>query len=512
MGDSNKKNQTIAKNTAFLFIRMIFVMCVSLYTSRITLRCLGFENFGIYNVVGSVVVFFSFLQSALKNATSRYLTYEIGIGNSDKIKQIYSMAINSHFLLAIILLIILEAGGVWFINNKLEIDESRLMATNWVFQFSLLTFFISIVRMPFESNVISHERMSFYAILSIAEVVLKLAVVFSLVYSTIDKLIIYSILLFLVALIIFICYIFYCKKTFKDCYYMKYWDVSILKQFCTYSGWSLLVNSSCVMRNQCISIFFNQFLGIISNAALGITNQVVGALNAFVVNFTQAYTPQIIKSYASQDYNYFLKLIFAASKLSYLLLLLISAPILLNLDFILSLWLDDYPAMTPIYIQSIIVYYLIDALQMPLVNAVHATGNLKTHQIMMSAIVFMVIPVTYITLKLGYDGSVVLWISSIANIVCAIVRIVYMQYLINLPLAQYLKDVIFRLVLITAILLPIMLVIINNLSMGWICLIVSSCASTIIVIIGGFYIGLTSNERQVVMKFPIINKIFKTRK
>lgn len=506
---TESSTKTVAKNTGYLYLRMILVMGVSLFTSRVILRTLGFEDFGIYNVVGSVVVFLSFLQAALRNASFRYLTYELGTGNEVSMRRVYSMAINSHALLALILLVIMEVGGVWFLNNKLNIAGDRLIAANWVYQFSLIVFCLTIIRTPYESNILAHEKMDFYAVTSIVEVVLKLLVVYMLTLLPLDKLITYSFLLMLVALILTGWYMLYCKQKFQDTQYERCWDKGVLKQFVGYSGWSLLVNGACITRSQCISIFFNMFMGVLANAALGIANQVISVLNTFVTNFTQAFKPQLIKSWASQEYDYFMKLIYSTSKISYFLLLLISVPVVVNIDFALKVWLGDYPPMAAVYVESIILYYLVDALQEPLVSSVHATGNLKFHQIMVSIIVFAFIPVSYIMLKLGCSGETVLVANAVTNIICAVGRTIYMRRLINLDLGLYFKKVICPTCIVTILSLPIPLIMKYYMVETWGSVILNSVVSVAILCVLCLIIGLDKSEKQLLYSIPLVKKILR---
>lgn len=506
---SEQNSQRVAKNTLYLFLRMILVMGVQLFTSRIILQTLGFEDFGIYNVVGSVVVFFSFLQAALRNATYRYLAFELGTGNNDRLRKIYSMAINSHLLLALIFFVLLEAGGVWFLNAKLNIPENRMYAANWAYQFSLITFCLGVVRTPYESNIIAHERMDFYAFLSIVEVVLRLVIVYALLLSPVDKLIMYSLLMTLVYVLLSLCYWIYCKIKFNDCKFIRCWDPDIIKQFCSYSGWSLLVNGACIVRSQCISIFFNLFLGVVANAALGIANQVISAMNSFVSNFTQAYNPQLIKSYASKDMGYFNTLIFSTSKLSYYLLFIISVPIVVNIDFVLNIWLGDYPEMTSVFIETIVLYYLIDALQSPLVTAVHATGKLKTHQIIVASIVFGMIPIAYLLLYIGLPGFWVLILNALCNLVCAVARTIYMKRLINLDLAKYMKDVVCPVSVVTMLSLPLPIYLLVSLEAGWNSFFINSIVSVVIASVVVYLIGLNQAEKNMLKRMPILNKVFK---
>lgn len=502
-------SQQVAKNTLYLFLRMILVMGVSLFTSRIVLQTLGVEDFGIYNIVGSVVVFFSFLQAALKNATYRYLAFELGTGDISNLSKVYSMAINSHLMLAIILLIILECGGVWFLNAKLNIPPSRLVAANWTYQFSLISFCVGVIRTPWESNIIAHEKMDFYAIISILEVLAKLAIVYVLIIIPFDKLITYAFLMMIIYILLSICYLAYCKLKLKDCVYCRYWDSRILKQFCTYSGWSLLVNAACIIRSQSFSIFFNLFFGVVANAAMGIANQVISALNSFVTSFTQAFNPQIIKSYASKELDYFNSLIFSASKLSYYLLFIISLPIVLNINFILKLWLGDYPEMVPVFIETIIIYYLIDAMQAPLLTAVHATGKLKTHQIVISIIVSLIIPLSYVMLKLGFPAYSIFVLNALSNILCAVVRVIIMKHLINLDIGSYVKEVVAPICLVTILTIPLPMYLASISGEGWSSFFCISGCTLIISLVSVLILGLNSRERKLLKEMPIINHLFK---
>lgn len=509
MSQQETNAQRVAKNTGFLFIRTTLVLVVSLYTSRVVLQTLGVDDFALYNVVGSIVVLFSFLQTALNNATYRYLAYELGRGDHERLVHVYSMAINTHLLLAFVLFIVLETGGVWFVNNKLVIDATRLPAANWAFQFSLLTFCVGIIRTPFNSSIIAHERMNFYALISIIEVFLKLGVVFLLLLSPFDKLISYSALLFLVSLVVMICYIIFCRVSFKDCRYYRYWDTGLLKQFSTYSGWSLLVNVADISTAQCLSIFFYNLLGTIANASLGIANQVIGALNSFLHTFTQAFNPQIIKNYAAGRYDSFMRMLFSTSKISYLLLLLLAIPIVTNIDWVLSVWLGEYPAFTPPFVQIIIVLSLIDAFQAPLWQAVHATGNIKTHQILMSSIKILTIPLVYIALKNGRDGNFALWIWTFLNLACAIVRTLYLRKLIQLDVVKYLKDVVVKIIVVTILSVPVPFLVAKCFSNGFIAFLCSSAIGCSLVLLTGFFYALSNEERLIFRSMPIINSFIK---
>lgn len=486
---------------------MILVLLVTLYTSRVILRILGVEDFGIYNLVSTFVVLLTFLKTALTNATSRYLTYEIGTKNINKLQQVFSMAINTHLCLAGISLIVMEIIGVWFVNHELNIPISRLEAANYVFQFSLLTFCISIIQTPFNSLIIAHERMNFYAFLSILEVLLKLGIVYLLLLSPFDKLISYSLFLLLITILVFLLYIYYSKTRLHHVKYIKFWETKWIKKFLTYSGWSLVVNGADILSLQSINIFFNKFIGITANAALGIASQVNNGINLFLSSFTQAFNPQIIKSYASKDYTYFNKLIFSTSKLSFILFILVAIPITINIDYILKIWLDTYPEHTANYIRAIVIFYLFDSFQTPLVTAVHATGKLKVHQTIIGIIKLATIPSMYLSFKMGGTGVTALIIWSGFNIISALARTIYMHTLIDLDLKLYLKDVISQVVLLLIIVYPLPFLIQRLLGNTFASLLYSTITSTIGICFVGYYITLNKSERNIVNNINFIKKI-----
>jgi O-antigen/teichoic acid export membrane protein len=490
---------------------MILVTIVNLYTSRIVLQTLGFEDFGLYNVIASVVVFFSFFNYALKNATTRFLSVELGKNDLLGLKQTYSMAINLHMIMAGAVLVILELVGVWFINTQLTIAPERMTAANWVFQFSLLTFCLSMMQIPYDASIIAHERMDFYAIISIVEALAKLGVAFLLIISPIDKLIAYGALMLLVALLVFGGYAGYCKAKLNECRYIRYWNKAHIRQFGAYSGWSLLVNTADVVVIQGRAILFNMFLGLVANAALGIANQVYNALAMFARNFASAFNPQIYKSYAAGEKKYFMQLVFSTSKISYYLLLLPLLPLLLNLPFVLEIWLGKYPDITPWYIAAMMLFAVFDAFQAPLWNAIFATGNIKTHQIMMAVIKLLVLPLSWLVLFLGDNGIWTLLVWGLGNVVCALARIIYAKGFLGLDLWNYTKEVIGQILLVTLLTVPLPAYIVYRLGQGWMSLGITTVLSILLICVCAYWVGLTKEEKQMVHKMPIINKFCKSK-
>ena len=334
MSNTTENNKRIAKNTLLLYFRMLFLMAVSLYTSRVVLNALGVEDFGIYNVVGGVVAMFSVLSGSLSTAISRFITYELGKGNKENLNKIFSSAVTIQFGLAGIIILLAETIGIWFLNIKMNIPEVRMEAANWVFQFSILTFAINLISVPYNASIIAHEKMSAFAYISILEAVGKLTIAYLITISPIDKLIFYAILMCAVALVVRLTYGNYCKRHFSECTYHFSWDKLLLKQMFGFAGWNFIGASSAILRDQGGNVVINLFCGPTVNAARGIAFQVNNAVNQFVTNFMTALNPQITKSYASGDKEYMMTLIFQGARLSFYMLFLLSLPILVNTHYL----------------------------------------------------------------------------------------------------------------------------------------------------------------------------------
>ena len=370
---TSENNKRIAKNTLLLYFRMLLLMVVSLYTSRVTLAALGVEDYGIYNVVGGVVAMFSMLSGSLSAAISRFITFELGRGDKERLKTVFSTSVNIQIGLAIIIMVLAEIGGVWFLNCKMNIATERLLAANWVLQCSIITFMINLISVPYNAAIIAHERMSAFAYISILETVLKLLVVYLLYVTLYDRLIVYAVLLCLVAIALRLIYGIYCKRNFEECTYHFIYDKSILRSMTGFAGWNFIGVASGALRGQGVNIVINLFCGAAVNAARAISFQVNNAVNSFASNFMTAINPQITKSYASGNYGYMMQLIFQGARLSYYLLLFISLPLILEADTVLKLWLEEVPEHTTLFVQLILVFGMEEALSNPLITAMLAT-------------------------------------------------------------------------------------------------------------------------------------------
>ena len=340
---TESNNKRIAKNTIILYFRMIITMTVSLYTSRIVLKALGVEDYGIYNVVGGVISMFSILSGSLSAAISRFLTFEIGKRNFERVKIIFSTSINIQIILAFLIIILAEIIGVWFLNNKMVIPEGRLVAANWVLQCSIITFAINLISVPYNAIIVAYERMKAFAYVSIIEVILKLLIVYILLISRLDKLILYAILLLCISIIIRFIYGIYCKIHFKESNYSFVFDKELMRSMTGFAGWNFFGAGSHLLMTQGVNMLMNVFFGVAVNAARGIAVQVDGSVMSFVSNFTTALNPQITKSYASEEKGYMFSLMCAGAKYSFFLLLILSLPILFQTETILYIWLGQVP-------------------------------------------------------------------------------------------------------------------------------------------------------------------------
>lgn len=441
----------IAQNTIYLYVRMLILMFVSLYTSRVVLRILGVEDYGIYNVVGGIVVLFTFLNNAMVTSTQRYLNYEIGRNDFNATQKVFSISLNIHLLISVLILVLSETIGLYFLNNTIQYPESRSLAVHVIYQLSVYTTCVKIIRAPYNAAIIAYERMSFYAYLSILEAILQLLIVFLLEKLHNDRLIMYGILLLVVAIAINLCYFVYCRLNFKACKYLFTRDRDLYKQLISFSGWSLLGGIANVASNQGLNIILNVFYGVTVNAAMGIASQVNTAVTSFVTSFQTAFNPQIVKAYAAGDFKYFINLILTTSKYSYLLLFIIALPIYICCPEVLQIWLTEVPDYSVSFCRLMIVFSLLDAIQGPLWFSVQATGKIKTYQILMSIMILLNLPIAYLFLKLGLPATAVLLVKCLINFITLFVRLWYLKMLYNFPVIKFINEVLYRVVLITLI-------------------------------------------------------------
>lgn len=400
---ATSNNKRIAKNTIYLYFRMLITMVVGLYTSRVVLNTLGVEDYGINNVVGGVVAMFSLISASISGSIGRFLTFELGRGDMDALKKVFSTSVTIQIILATLIVIVAEIIGIWFLNTKLQIPENRMYAAHWVFHCSIISFAIGLISIPYNASIISHEKMNVFAYMSILETILKLVIVYMLVISPFDKLITFSILGVVISIIIRLIYGWYCKRNFEECTYHFTFYKSLFKQMFGFAGWSFIGTSAGILRDQGSNIMINIFARTMTaNAAAGIAGTLTSVANSFVGGFMSALNPQITKCYASNDFNNLIPLLYRGAKFSAYLLLLLAIPIFLNTDTILYLWLGQVPEHTVSFTRIVLIYMITETISLPLITAKNATGRIRNYQIIVGGVLLFTLPLSYILLKIGF--------------------------------------------------------------------------------------------------------------
>jgi O-antigen/teichoic acid export membrane protein len=499
----SENNKRIAKNTFLLYIRMFLTMGVSLYTSRIVLNTLGIEDFGIYNVVGGVVIMFSFLNSSMSSATQRFLSFELGKKDYIQLKKVFSMSVNIHAIIALSIFILAETIGLWFLNNKLIIPVARIDAAHWVFQFSILSFIVTVMSVPYDASIIAHERMNIYAYVSIVEVILKLLIVFLLVWFGFDKLKMYSVFIFFVSIFVWSLYKIYNRRKFPETIYTFFWDKTLYKTLMSYAGWNLFGNIAGVAMGQGVNILLNMFFGPVVNAARGIAFQVRGAVIGFVSNFQMAMNPQIVKSYATGDKKYMHQIIFQGSKFSFFLLFFIALPILLETQTILIWWLKIVPDYTIIFCKLILINVLIDCISGPLGTSALATGKIKYYQILIGGLQLIILPISYFLLAFGNEPQATLYVSITISLIAMFGRLYIISPLIDLSIIEYTKSVLFPILVVTLLSFILPLLVEYGMTDNIYKFVLICITSFFSVIFSVIFFGLKRNERILIR-----NKIY----
>lgn len=499
MSNISENNKRIAKNTLLLYFRTFLTMAISLYTSRVILNVLGVSDYGIYNVVGGVVAMFSVISGTFSSSISRFITYELGSRNFNRLQKIFSTSLNTQLIIATIIILIGEIVGVWFINSQMQIPPERLVAANWVFQCSLFTFIINLISIPYNACIIAHEKMSAFAYISILEVTLKLIIVYLIIFSPLDKLITYAILLLIVALIIRSTYGFYCKRHFGECKYQLIYDKQLSKEMLSFAGWSFFGNSAYMFNTQGVNILINLFFGVTFNAARGIATQVEASIMQFVNNFTVAINPQITKSYASGDKKYMFTLMCQGAKYSYYLLLFFAIPFILEANTILKLWLKTVPEYAPIFLRLTMFGSMAMVLGNTMLTAVSATGNIKYYQIWVTIVGCLVFPLTWIAYKLGCPVETTYILYAIIYFILIFVRLYFVKRQLDFPVAFFIKQVLIKIsiVSIIAFIIPTAINYYIPASLGR--LVLTILCATISSIFSILIIGLNSDERYIVL-------------
>ena len=503
-------NKRIAKNTLLLYVRMLFGMLVSLYTSRVILQTLGVEDYGVYNVVGGVISMFTFLNSAMSSATSRYITFEIGKDNIEQLKKVFSTSLQIHAVIALLIVILGETVGLWFLMNELVIPDARMDAAMWVYQCSIVSCVVGIMSVPYNADIIAHEKMSAFAYISVLEIILKLAIVYLLVVLPFDKLKVYAVLVLMVGLLIRYIYTRYCHKHFEESHYIHRIDKTLIKEMSSFAGWSFWGNLSFVLYSQGLNMMLNIFFGPVVNAARGIATQIQGVVQQFVANFQIALNPQITKTYASGELDKMHSLMFRSARFSFMLLFFLSLPIMLETNYILTLWLGIVPENTVIFARIIIAISLIYTIANPCVIANQATGKVKVYQAVVGGLLLLILPISYIVLKMGAPAYSVFIVHFCVESVAQFARMYMLRNMIDLPLLSYVKNIYLPImgVVLLSIVLP--LLVYSNMQEGFIRLLAVGMTCVISVAMTSLFNGMTRNERSFLIDKSL--RVLKIRK
>lgn len=498
--DNALKSSRIARNTLMLYIRMFVLMLVGLFTSRVVLDALGENDFGIYSVIGCVVAMFTIISGALNSAVSRFITFEMGKGPGAQLNKVYSTAVTIQLILAIIVVVLAEPIGLWFIENKMTIDPTRIPAAKWVLHFSLISFVINLMSVPQMASITAHEKMTAYAYIGIMDGLLRLAVAFLILHSPFDRLIYYAALMAGVVLLVRMAYGLYCRANFPECRYRPVFDRPLMKEMFSFAGWNFIGVSSGVLRDHGGNILVNLFSGPAVNAARGVAVQLNGAVQGFVTNFMTAVNPQITKSYASGENEYMFSLVRKASRLSFCLLYLLALPVIFNAEYVLEIWLKDVPEHAPLFVQLFLIFALSESLSNPMITAMLATGDIRRYQILVGGLQLLNLPVSYVCLKLGAMPEVTVIVAIVISQICLWARLIMLSKATGFPIAPFVSDVYVTLMLKVvpaSLVLPLLVSLVKP--EGFVGFAASAMMCVLGTLLGVWLLGLDADEKQWVM-------------
>lgn len=499
-------NKRIVKNTFMLYMRQVLIMLVGLYTVRVVLKTLGIEDYGVYNVVSGAVTMFSFLTGAMAVGSQRFFSFYIGKNDYQHLKKVFHNTLTIYIFLSSVIILLGESLGYWFINNKLVIPEDRLFAANCIFQISILSFVFSMMSAPFIAIIMSHEDMNIFARIGIIEVFFKLAIVFVLILSPFDKLITYGLLLFMISVIIFLLYFLYCTRKYKECTFKLEYNKPIINEIAGFSSWNLFGNFAWIIKNQGTSFMLNIFFGPAINAAQNLAIQIRSVVNTFASNFMSAVQPQIVKSYAKNEYEKMFMLMSSASKMSFILMAIISIPVILNLDFFLNIWLVKVPDYATAFTKILLVEASLEAMSTPTASVNQATGRIKYYQMIIGILGLLNLPVSYCFLRLGYDPDSVYVISLLLQIAIILHRALYLRN-IQKDISFYTIKNVFAPCVLAGVISFVICYYLHCNSSNVIYTVLTCCYEVIIVLCFGYFIILNKQEKKYACK--LINDFIK---
>ena len=474
-------------------------MLISLYTSRVILQVLGVEDYGIYQVVGGMVAMLAVISQALSSAISRYITYDIGSGNKERLIGVFSTSKVVQLVIAIIVLIVGEIVGLWFLHTYMKIPEGRMEAANWVLQFSLLSFCVNLLSIPYNACIIAHEHMKAFAYVTIFDSLLRLGICFLLLVSPIDRLVAYAFSILIVTIIIRVIYTIYCRHHFDECHSPFRIHKAIFKEMFGFAGWSFFTNANYLLNNQGVNMLINVFFGVTFNAARGLANQVEGAVMQFVNSFTTAINPQITKSYAAGKKEEMFGLVYRGAKFSFFLMYLMALPLIVEAATVLDIWLTVIPEKTVLFVQLSLILGMFECFGNTAVTACMATGRIRTYSLIIGFLGLLEFPLVWIAFAAGAEIEIAYYLYIFVKAIVIITRMFIMRNMIGMPVRHYLLKAILPSILVAFIAAIPSIIVITLMPQSFIRLIVSIVVGVLSVGFTALYIGMTSGERMVVV-------------
>lgn len=497
-------SKKIAKNTLFLYVRMFFILICNLFVVRVVLNALGIEDFGINNVVGGIVMMCSFLTSTMNAASQRFFSFELGRKNFRNLSECFLTTLWGYLGLSILILLIAETVGIWFVVNKLNVPYHRMSAALWVYQASVVTFIFNIISIPYNSIFIAREKMNFYAYMGLLEVVLKISIAYMLFTYSGDRLKLYAVLLCIAMSVPSFCYVIVGSLKFTECKIRTYWNKKIFVEIFSYSCWNLFGAMSAVLRSQGVNILLNMFFGPVVNASRAIAFQVSSAINHFVVNFFKAVQPQIVKTYASNERTRMLNLVYTSSKICFYLLFIIALPVFWGTPFILQTWLGTVPQQAVYFTRLVVILSLIESTIYPLQTALMSTGNIKWYQIFTGGLLLLNLPISWLCLSFGCSAASTFYVSIVLAIVAQISRIIFMKKMLLMPIKIFFKRTLLPIALVVIFGVAISLAINEYIQItGYIDLFKMVAFTTISILFMTLGVGLSKTEKKYLRSFVV---------
>lgn len=504
MRDTSHRTRRIAKNTLMLYVRMLFMMFMGLYTSRIVLQALGESDYGIYNVVGGVVAMFAMISGALNSAVSRFITFEMGKGSQAQLNKVYSTAVTIQLILAAVVVAFAEPVGLWFIDNEMTIDPSRIPAARMVLHFSILAFVINLMSVPQMASITAHEKMSAYAAIGIMDGLLRFGTALLIRNSTFDRLVYYAILMTVTVLLVRLAYGIYCRINFPECRYKPVFDRPLMKEMFSFAGWNFIGVTAGVLRDHGGNILVNIFSGSVAvNAARGVALQLSNAVQSFVTNFMTAVNPQITKSYAAGEKDYMFSLMRKSSRMAYYLLLVIALPVLFNMESLLSLWLDEVPQMSVGFARLFLILALSESLSGPLMTGMLATGKVRDYQILVGGLIMLNFPVSYIFLQFGAAPEITVVVAIVISQLCLFARLYMLRRTMQFPVREYLRRVYWNVIRVTVVAAVVAGSLQNLVPQGWLGFVLGVMACVLCACVSVLFIGCSQAERSELLQMVV---------